>query len=565
MHRRLLFAILLLTSATTLAPAAWSLTEVFGDDVLVWSVGTGLDADVNQPALAHDPTHDQYLVTWSEDPGDAGFRVQTGIVDAATGTGVIGPTGFLDAGTGQAREVSAAFDPVSGLYLVVWSQDVDAPGAFEVFGRYVGTDNQPAGPAFAISAAGSDPLDPAFDALEPDVAADGDGNFLVVWSADDDVLGFGSGNSDLYARRLPAGVTAPTSTTHRVSDMSSGGTLLSDALAPAVAHYPDRDEWGLVYEFDADPGAAVSPIVDFRVLAADGSLITTKLAGGGESLVGPGGAAKALPQYYKAPDIAFDRRERQFLAVWETNSGGEPQIVGRRVLADYSFGPGPIAYSTVSSPPNAICIARDAAVSYSFATGRFLVGWSGTPASGPTCPGLREIVVREVEPDGNPIGSGPTVISSMGDGIDPARTAVSPALIASDAGHRGLFAFWSGDPVNSGEFEAFGQFLTMDVATAVDDGPQRAFVLDLGAAPNPFNPSTVLSYELPEPGPVRLEIYDLRGARVRTLVDEARTAGRHQVRWTGEDHRGRSVASGVYFVRLTHAQGVLTQKVALVE
>ncbi len=72
--------------------------------------------------------------------------------------------------------------------------------------------------------------------------------------------------------------------------------------------------------------------------------------------------------------------------------------------------------------------------------------------------------------------------------------------------------------------------------------------LRLGAAPNPFNPATVIRFELPGAGPVpfSLAVYDVRGHRVRQLARGELNAGAHVVRWDGADHGGRPVASGNY-------------------
>ena len=74
--------------------------------------------------------------------------------------------------------------------------------------------------------------------------------------------------------------------------------------------------------------------------------------------------------------------------------------------------------------------------------------------------------------------------------------------------------------------------------------------------PNPFNPSTVIPYRLDTDGPVRLDIYNLLGQRIRTLVDEVQAAGAYRVRWDARDATGRSVATGIYFTRLHHPGGV---------
>jgi hypothetical protein len=71
-----------------------------------------------------------------------------------------------------------------------------------------------------------------------------------------------------------------------------------------------------------------------------------------------------------------------------------------------------------------------------------------------------------------------------------------------------------------------------------------------GVWPNPFNPLTTVAFDLAEQSPVALTIYDLTGARVRSLLEGRRPAGRHRVAWDGCDDRGRRVASGVYILQM---------------
>jgi photosystem II stability/assembly factor-like uncharacterized protein len=83
------------------------------------------------------------------------------------------------------------------------------------------------------------------------------------------------------------------------------------------------------------------------------------------------------------------------------------------------------------------------------------------------------------------------------------------------------------------------------------DAPSAGAVVLHPAVPNPFNPSTVLSWEMPRDGQVWLAVYDVRGRLVRTLVDGAAyRQGRHHATWDGRDLRGRTVATGVYLVRV---------------
>ncbi len=85
--------------------------------------------------------------------------------------------------------------------------------------------------------------------------------------------------------------------------------------------------------------------------------------------------------------------------------------------------------------------------------------------------------------------------------------------------------------------------------------------------PNPFNPSTSIPYTVPGGlegrRAVRLAVYDVTGALVKTLVSGAVSGGRHEARWDGMNERGERVASGIYFVRLTSAGFGSTIKLVL--
>ena len=78
--------------------------------------------------------------------------------------------------------------------------------------------------------------------------------------------------------------------------------------------------------------------------------------------------------------------------------------------------------------------------------------------------------------------------------------------------------------------------------------------------PNPFNAGTRIAYRLAASGPVRLEIYNLLGQQVHTLVDETQAAGAYRVSWDARDRRGAAVAAGIYFTRLTWPGGEQTRR-----
>jgi hypothetical protein len=105
--------------------------------------------------------------------------------------------------------------------------------------------------------------------------------------------------------------------------------------------------------------------------------------------------------------------------------------------------------------------------------------------------------------------------------------------------------------------------VTASGVTAVGDTP-RAVTLAPNY-PNPFNPSTTISFNLPQAGAAKLQVYDARGRLVRTLLDDHRPAGPYQSVWDGRDNAGHGVASGVYLYRLTAGRMVEQGKMTLVK
>ncbi len=83
--------------------------------------------------------------------------------------------------------------------------------------------------------------------------------------------------------------------------------------------------------------------------------------------------------------------------------------------------------------------------------------------------------------------------------------------------------------------------------------------------PNPFNPTTRIEFNLPKAGHLALKIYNVRGELVKTLIDEARSAGSDHIMWDGTNDQGGSVSSGVYFYEARTGGEVQVNKMALVK
>ncbi len=85
----------------------------------------------------------------------------------------------------------------------------------------------------------------------------------------------------------------------------------------------------------------------------------------------------------------------------------------------------------------------------------------------------------------------------------------------------------------------------------------------IGNSPNPFNPSTQITYHLAQNGHITLSVHDILGQTVQTLVEGYQTAGTHSVVWDGRAADGSPASSGLYFYRLRAGDVVQTQKMLL--
>lgn len=101
-------------------------------------------------------------------------------------------------------------------------------------------------------------------------------------------------------------------------------------------------------------------------------------------------------------------------------------------------------------------------------------------------------------------------------------------------------------------------------ATGVDGPPPEAAAFQLGAHPNPFNPTASVTFTLPRAADARLTVHDAAGRLVRTLHDGRLREGLHRLTWNGRDDGGRGVAAGLYFLRLAAEGRVEVRKLALV-
>ncbi|MCF7794700.1 MAG: carboxypeptidase regulatory-like domain-containing protein, partial [Candidatus Cloacimonetes bacterium] len=117
----------------------------------------------------------------------------------------------------------------------------------------------------------------------------------------------------------------------------------------------------------------------------------------------------------------------------------------------------------------------------------------------------------------------------------------------------------------------YGQYLSdpsNEVVVELTDAinfiiPERTALL--GNHPNPFNPETYISLALKENSFVTLEIYNIKGQKIRTLLNDEMSAGIHSLIWKGEDDAGKQAASGVYFYKMKAGNILQTKKMILMK
>jgi len=99
----------------------------------------------------------------------------------------------------------------------------------------------------------------------------------------------------------------------------------------------------------------------------------------------------------------------------------------------------------------------------------------------------------------------------------------------------------------------------------IDGEALQPIDLCLNNYPNPFNPETTISFDLPQEQKANLSILNIKGQRVKTLIDEKRAAGNHRIVWDGTDERGITMPSGIYFYHLDGKKTDATGKMLLLK
>lgn len=153
----------------------------------------------------------------------------------------------------------------------------------------------------------------------------------------------------------------------------------------------------------------------------------------------------------------------------------------------------------------------------------------------------KDIYICKIGKDGTSMANSPVLLcAARNEQIVPSISTISHTAIVT----------WIDQRLGWNFAEIWANSVNCD--TFIDEPVQASITKSqiLGNYPNPFNPSTTISYSTSEDGVVRLCIYNIKGQLVNTLVNEPKCKGKHQITWQGKDSKNNSVSSGIYFVRM---------------
>jgi hypothetical protein len=150
------------------------------------------------------------------------------------------------------------------------------------------------------------------------------------------------------------------------------------------------------------------------------------------------------------------------------------------------------------------------------------------------------------------------------------------AVGSSDTVHDARLLFWFSSNAVAGDQYFFDEVVLEKLngvskglkkeGVAGEDGSRLPLTPTLvGNYPNPFNPSTLIEFQLPDRMDVEVTVFNTMGQRVAGLADGTWEAGVHRVRWEGADDHGRALASGIYYLRMHTDDRVQTKRMVLLK
>jgi len=112
-------------------------------------------------------------------------------------------------------------------------------------------------------------------------------------------------------------------------------------------------------------------------------------------------------------------------------------------------------------------------------------------------------------------------------------------------------------------------YKTKDFVTTISSGKKKEILPNssilLPAYPNPFNTTITIPFKLNRSSQITLNVYNVQGKRVKTLVSGNLNPGEHSIKWNGKDAHNSEVSSGIYFIQMYDKVNISSQKLLLIK
>ncbi len=311
-----------------------------------------INFDAIEPAVAYNPTENEYLVVWE---GDDNTPPLVNDKDEIFGQRIDGATGgengvqFRISHTPgifnfNGSRPAVAFNSAENEYLVVWQGENDdgtmLQDEYEIYGQLIdGNTGAEMGGDFRISDMGSTDGDNTLEARLPDVAYNSaDNEYLVVWEGEDDTPPLsGDGEFEIFGQRINGATGVPIGTNDfRISDMgpdSDPSSVNFAALNAGVSYNPLNNEYLVVWDGDDNTPPLVeneNEIFGQRLRADTGAEL------GGDFRISDAGPNGTTSLFATRPAVAYGATQNEYLIVWEASENFGPpdfaeiEIFGQR-------------------------------------------------------------------------------------------------------------------------------------------------------------------------------------------------------------------------------------------
>lgn len=315
----------------------------------------------------------------------------------------MGPDGsaLYDAG-----RPAVAYNPTPDEYLVVWDGDDDSGSLvddeLEIWAQRVYSTALPVGSPLRVSDMGGTG-DANYDALAADVAYNTtDHEYLVVWQGDDDAVGLVDNESEIWGQRMDQNGGGLGANDARISDAGGDGDAAYGAFNPSVAYNSVDNEYLVVWMGDDNVGGLVDN--EMEVFSQRLTSTLSGLGGNDYRLTDVGGVGNATYRVTWGPDLAYNALNNEYMVTWageDTVDGmvnNEEEIFVQRITADIGgSGPNDERISDVGGLGSIVRRALVPVIAANGANGQFLVAWQADDDIGGLAVGEYEIYLQRME------------------------------------------------------------------------------------------------------------------------------------------------------------------------